>query len=140
MTMLPAVGTAPPPRWFGPIDAQWARRYVEAAGDDNPLHRDAAAARAAGFAGPILPGMLLLGLAERAVRGWYPGWRIVHLSGQFLAPLCVPDSIAVSARVARVEADAAPPRMVLRLFVRPAVDARMTACIGEAWLSPPPGG
>ena len=79
-------------------------RYVEAAQDPNPLHRDPDAARAAGFPGPILPGMLLLGLCERAVETWRGNWTILHLAGRFLTPLAAPAEVEITAGGGSVEA------------------------------------
>ena len=130
---VPRLGETLPARRFGPIDAAWVGRYADASLDRNPIHRDAAAAQAAGFPGPILPGMLLLGLCERVLRQWRPDLPIAHLSGRFLAPLIAPADVEVSGRVALVEPDAVPPRAVLRLFVRP-VGGTAPACVAEAWL------
>jgi len=134
-----AVGDTMPPRRFGPVDAAWVRRYTDAALDPNPLHRDPGAARAAGFAGPILPGMLLLGLCEHALRAWTDR-HVAHLSGRFLLPLVAPVDIEISGRVVAASAE----RVVVRLFVRACLGACLRAagaagqpaCIAEAWLRP----
>lgn len=128
-------GAMLPTRRYGPIDAAWVLRYVNAAHDPNPLHRDPDAARAAGFPGPILPGMLLLGLCERAVDGWRGARTVLHLAGRFLTPLAAPAEVEITARVAAVEAA----RTILRVMVRPASGGQ-PACIAEAWLSPAPKG
>ena len=131
-----ALGATLPARRFGPVDAAWVLRYVEAAQDPNPLHRDPDAARVAGFPGPILPGMLLLGLCERAVETWRGNRTILHLAGRFLAPLAAPAEVEITARVAAVEAT----RTILRISVKGGPGYAALACIGEAWLSPPAGG
>lgn len=135
-----ALGAVLPAVAYGPIDDSWVRAYAAAALDPNPLHRDLAVARAAGFGGLVVPGMLLLGLCGRAVAGWMAaeggGRRLLHLSGRFLAPLAAPVSVEVSGRVVAVAAA----RTVLRLTVKAASASGPLACVGEAWLSPPPGG
>jgi hypothetical protein len=40
-----------------PVPADFPRRYADASGDEHPLHCDVLAARAAGFAGPLLHGL-----------------------------------------------------------------------------------
>lgn len=123
------------PAWEirSPVDAAWVRRYCVASGDDNPLHLDPAIARAAGFAGPIVPGMMLLGLCERAIRAWYADAAVLRLAGRFLHPVVTPAHVAVTGRVAQV-ADAGT-RVVLRMFVGTAGVA--PACVAEATLRLP---
>ncbi len=55
-------------RWAraAPLDATVIARYLDLSRDDNPIHRDAAAAMAGGFPGVVVPGMLMAGLAECA--------------------------------------------------------------------------
>lgn len=115
-----------------PIDADWLRRYAAASGDDNPLHIDPAIAVAAGFPGPIVPGMLLLGLCERAVRAWYEDATILRLAGRFLHPVVIPARLVVSGRVAQV-ADAGR-EVVLRMFIGTAGAA--PSCMADAKLRP----
>jgi len=47
--------------------ADVGRRYADASGDHNPIHVDAAAARAVGLPGPILHGMWTLAQAANLV-------------------------------------------------------------------------
>ena len=47
--------------------AEVGRRYADASGDHNPIHVDAAAARAVGLPGPILHGMWTLAQAANLV-------------------------------------------------------------------------
>jgi acyl dehydratase len=132
---LPLVSTALPSLAVGPIDADWVFRYVAASGDDNPLHLNPAAARAAGFSGSLVPGMLLLGLCERAIHAWRDDAGISRLAARFLHPLVVPASVTVSGRVVLVEPAGDAARVVLRLFVGAAQSP--PACIAEAVLRVP---
>lgn len=134
MSVQPAVATVLP-AWEvrSPVDADWVRRYCAASGDTNPLHVDPVIAHAAGFAGPIVPGLLLLGLCERAVRAWFPDAAIMRLAGRFLHPVATPARLAVTGRVAQT-ADAGS-QVVLRMFVGMVGDA--PACIAEATLRVP---
>jgi acyl dehydratase len=49
---------------FGPFTREALARYAAVSGDDNPLHLDPNAARAAGLAGPPVHGMLMLSCFE----------------------------------------------------------------------------
>lgn len=60
-----AVGAELPELVVGPLDAAGLAAYAAASGDHNPLHTDPEAARAAGEAGVIAHGMLLMGLLGR---------------------------------------------------------------------------
>ncbi|WP_204327557.1 MaoC family dehydratase, partial [Stenotrophomonas maltophilia] len=75
-----SVGAQLPERHFGPVDAATIAGYARASGDDNPIHVDAAAARAIGLDGPIVQGMLLMGLVDSALAGWLPEARCDKLS------------------------------------------------------------
>lgn len=119
----------PPWEVLEPIDADWLHRYAAASGDDNPLHTDAAVAQAAGFSGPIVPGMLLLGLCERAIRAWYVDAMLLRLAGRFLHPVVIPARLVVSGRVAQVAGDV----VVLRMFIGTAGAA--PACVADAKLN-----
>jgi acyl dehydratase len=135
MSALPPVGAAVTDLAAGPVDAAWIARYLAAAGDHNPLHRDPAAALAAGFAGILVPGVLLMGLCERAVRRWLEGegsaaGGLVHLGARFMRPVIAPATVRVTGRVVQ----ARPERVVLRLFAGP--DNAPPACIAEAWCRP----
>lgn len=81
--------------------------YADAGGDMNPLHRDEAAARAAGFDGIIAHGMFTMGhLASTVADWWGDAGAIAELSAQFRAPVLMGETIIAAGRVAAVDADA----------------------------------
>lgn len=106
----------------GPIDALQTRHYAVAALDDNPLHRDAEAARAVGLAGPVVHGMIVMGQFERALVAWRPDLRVTRLFATFLHPLPVGGRIVVGGRVARSTPHRDGEQLVLRLLARSAGD------------------
>jgi acyl dehydratase len=59
------VGAELPELAIAPLEPADFARYAAASGDDNPLHRDHAAAVSTGEAGVIAHGMLLMGLLGR---------------------------------------------------------------------------
>lgn len=132
----PPTATANSHAWdvHAPVDADWVRRYCAASGDDNPLHLDPAIARQAGFTAPIVPGMQLLGLCERAVRAWYKDATILRLAGRFLHPLTTPARIAITGRRVQMSDDGR--QITLRMFV--GSEGQAAACVAEAALRLPP--
>ena len=123
------------PRSFGPIDLAWVRRYAAASGDDNPIHVDADAARAIGLAGPIVQGMLLMGLTDTALAGWLPGAQCDKLSTRFALPVAVGETLSIAARVARADTAEGRPRLTLRIFLRDGGDK--VVALAEAIVSDP---
>lgn len=122
------------------LDAAAVAAYAQASGDRNPIHLDAATARAAGLPGPIVHGMLVMGRFEGAIRGWLPGARIRSLSTRFLKPLAVGEGIAIGGRLARVRAldEGGGTELILRLTI--ANGAGTMICIGDAVLHLSEGG
>lgn len=117
-----ATGAQFAPRHFGPIDMAWVRRYAAASGDDNPVHVDEDAARAIGLPGPVVQGMLMMGLADTALAGWLPGARCDKLSTRFAVPVAVGGTVSVSARVVRADSVEGRARLTLRIFLRDGAD------------------
>ena len=72
---------------IGPFDAASIRAYAQAAGDDNPLHRDARVAGQAGFGDILVPGMLIMAHVARAMAE-VPGLAATcALNARFLRPV-----------------------------------------------------
>lgn len=130
-----ATGTPFAPQSFGPLDLAWLRRYAAASGDDNPIHVDAKAARSIGLAGPVVQGMLLMGLVDTALAGWLPGAQCDKLSTRFALPVAVDETVSIAARVVRADAMEGRARLTLRIFLRDSTDK--VVALGEAIVSDP---
>ena len=114
---------------FGPFAREALARYAAVSGDDNPLHLDPNAARAAGLAGPPVHGMLMLSCFEPLIMRWRRDLFIARLSGKFLRPVLAGEGIRVSGRVMR-RRDVPRPELTLRLIAR--VQNNDLAILGEA--------
>jgi len=114
---------------FGPFAREALARYAAISGDDNPLHFDPDAARAAGLAGPPVHGMLLLSCFEPLIMRWRRDLFIARLSGKFLRPVLAGEGIRVSGRVMR-RRDVPRPEFTLRLIAR--AQNNDLAILGEA--------
>jgi acyl dehydratase len=129
--MIEAGVELPPPDWprsgdeiraqsFGPFAGEAVARYAAVSGDDNPLHLDPNAARAAGLPGPPVHGMLILACCDLF---------IARLSGKFLRPVLAGEGIRLSGRVVR-RRDVPRPELTLRLVAR--AQNNDLAILGEA--------
>jgi acyl dehydratase len=118
----PKVGDEIGARNFGPFEPAALVRYAAVSGDDNPLHLDPAAAKAAGLAGLPVHGMLMLSCFEPVIMGWRRDLFITRLSAKFLRPVLAGEGIRVLGRVLRSQGDAKP-ELILRLTARGAGDA-----------------
>lgn len=123
-----ARGDTMPERAVGPFGAAEVAAYADASGDANPLHTDAALARAAGFSAPPVHGMLLMAAIEPALAAWRPDLRLKRFAGQFAEPLLTGEAATLSARVVRAGEGEA----LLRVIVQ---GPRRAPCfVGEAVL------
>lgn len=112
------LGTAFADRLFAAVDMATVRRYAAVSGDDNPIHVDEQAARSIGLDGPIVQGMLLMGLADTALGEWLPAGTCAKLSARFALPVPVGSAVTVSGRVVRADEAQGRPRAALRIFIR----------------------
>ncbi|MFG3341860.1 MaoC/PaaZ C-terminal domain-containing protein [Glycomyces sp. NPDC048151] len=86
--------------------------YADASGDQNPIHQDEAAAKAAGLPDVIAHGMYTMGLVSRAVREWAADAGIdatlTDFSARFAKPVVVPAAegaeVVVEGKVRKVDA------------------------------------
>src|SRR5205085_1571074 len=83
------------------IDESCVSRYLAAAGDDNPIHRDGPTIRRFGLSAPIVPGMLIFGLIGRAADRSFAEAEVKAVSCRFLSPLAVPSAVSIRRRVVR---------------------------------------
>ena len=130
MSAAPAMGTAFPDRRFASVDMGLVRRYAAISGDDNPIHVDDAAARSIGLDGPIVQGMLLMGLVDTALAEWLPGGTCDKLSTRFALPVAVGAAVTITGRVVRADEIDGRPRATLRIFVKD--DAGKAVALAEA--------
>jgi acyl dehydratase len=72
--------------------------YVVAAGDDNPLHQDAAIARAAGFPNILVPGLLLAAHIARTLEEAPAVHALRALSTRFARPVLPGQALRMDAR------------------------------------------
>jgi acyl dehydratase len=85
--------------------------YADASGDQNPIHQDEAAAKAAGLPDVIAHGMYTMGLVSRAVLEWAAASGIdailTDFSARFAKPVVVPaaggTAIEVEAKVRKLD-------------------------------------
>lgn len=102
----------------GPIGPRHTERYAAASLDDNPLHSDDEAARAAGLAGPVVHGMMLVGQFERALIAWRADLRIGRCHATFLQPLPVGGATVLEGRVVHSVETGCDSQLVIRLAVQ----------------------
>jgi acyl dehydratase len=81
------------------ITAETIREFVDATGDDNPLHSDPAFAALGGFDRPILHGLCSYGFTGRALLHTLCGSdpaRFQHVEARFAAPVLPGDALTVN--------------------------------------------
>lgn len=117
---------------IAPIDAAQVERYADASDDRSRLHCDPDFARSIGLDGPIMHGMMVMGLLQRALATWLPTAKVTRLSALFVQPVPVGSSLVIAGRIPPASRAAGRDIQVLRLFVR--TDHDQLACIGEATL------
>lgn len=79
-----------------PVDL--IHNYADASGDHNPVHLSYEAARAAGYAAPIVHGLLVLVLAARTAVGLFAGDDPANLRavcGRFISPVLAGDTVSI---------------------------------------------
>jgi acyl dehydratase len=76
------------------------KAYADASGDQNPLHQDDEAARAAGFPGIIAHGMYTLGHLTSAIVAWAgDASALARIRVQFRAPVFIGETIVAGGTV-----------------------------------------
>lgn len=112
------------------FDAAAIAAYAAVSGDDNPLHLDPVLAARAGFAAPLVHGMLVMAAFEPALRAWRADLRIAKFSAKFVQPLLEGQHARISGRVIRREGEG----VLMRLVAQG--PERAPAIIAEAVLVP----
>ncbi|MBI4013693.1 MAG: MaoC family dehydratase [Candidatus Rokubacteria bacterium] len=117
-----------------PITAETIREFVDATGDDNPLHSDQAFAATTRFGQIIAPGILTGGLVSAVIGTRLPGPGTVYLSQsfRFLRPVRIGDVITARVEVTEVLRDRN--RVALRTVC--VNQAGEIVIEGEAWVMP----
>src|SRR5687767_3567028 len=116
------------------VTAEDVGEFVEAVGDYNPIHSDAAYAATTSFKEPIAPGIFTAGLISAVIGTQLPGPGAIYLSQslKFVKPVKSGDTITARAEVIEVMRD----RNRIRI---------QTVCVnqhgeevlsGEAWVMP----
>ena len=118
------------------IERRDISEFVEAVGDDNPLHSDPAFAAQTAFGEPIAPGVFTAGLISAVIGTALPGPGTVYLSQslKFTRAVRVGDVITARVEVLELRLD----RNRARLATVCRNQAGEEVLIGEAWVLPPP--
>ena len=116
------------------ITAETIREFVDATGDDNPLHSDPDFAATTRFGQVIAPGILTGGLVSAVIGTRLPGPGTIYLSQtfRFLRPVLVGDSITARVEVTEILRDRN--RVCLRTACRNQTGEAVIE--GEAWVMP----
>lgn len=85
----------------GPVTAVDLALFAAASGDHNPLHLDAATARAAGFERPVVHGMFTMACAARLFSSRFGAGRVRALQTRFTGTALLGDTLLFEA--ARVD-------------------------------------
>ena len=131
----PRPGEKLPAMPLGPLDSAAIAHYARVSGDDNPVHLDAAAARAIGLSDQIAHGMLVMGRLSRLALEWRAGAVLEAFECRFTRPVPAGSTLSGDGRVAKVDALPDGHRVILRLLARDAAGA--IAAMGEATLRLP---
>jgi acyl dehydratase len=121
MSGVSLVGTRLPGADLPLADHAAVAAFVAASGDDNPLHSDIAAARAAGFDDIVVPGMLIMGQMAEVLRGWPACDRIGWFLCRFVDPVAVGTALRCEGRIVARDPSGG-------------VIARMTAGVGRRFV------
>ena len=86
------------------VTAETIREFVDATGDDNPLHSDPAFAATTRFGDVIAPGILTGGLISAVIGTRLPGPGTIYLSQnfRFLRPVRIGDTVTARVEVTEV--------------------------------------
>jgi acyl dehydratase len=117
-----------------PVTEETIRDFVDATGDDNPIHSDPAFAATTRFGRVIAPGILTGGLISGVIGTRLPGPGTIYISQsfRFLRPVQIGDTITARVEVVEILGDRN--RVCLKtVCVNQAGEAVLE---GEAWVLP----
>ena len=123
-------GAEIPEMRFGPIGSSQSLTYADASLDDNPIHLDRNTALAVGLDGPVVHGMLIMGLLEQVLTNWRSDFQVTRLHAAFVRPVLIGAEIAIGGRVVQTVPGAEESLLHVRLLVR--ADEGKLVCVGEA--------
>lgn len=108
---------------------------IEAIGDRNPIHRDAAFAAETSFREPIAPGIFTAGLISAVIGTRLPGPGAIYLSQtlNFTTPVKRGDTITARVEIVEIVAE----RNRIRLLTVCRNQQGEDVLSGEAWVMPP---
>ena len=108
--------------------------YIEAVGDFNPLHSDAAYAATTPFVDPIAPGLFTAGLISAVIGTMLPGPGAIYLSQslKFVKPVKAGDTLTARVEVLEVIHE----RNRIRLQTTCTNQRGEDVVSGEAWVMP----
>ncbi len=109
--------------------------FVDAVGDENPIHSDAEFASHTPFGKPIAPGIWTAGLISGVMGTQLPGPGCLYMSQQlsFVKPVMLDDTITASVEVVEV----IPEKNRVRLKTVAVNQRGEEVLTGEAWIKPP---
>jgi acyl dehydratase len=118
------------------VTLEVVREFVEAAGDDNPIHSDPAFAAATRFRRIIAPGMLTASFVSAVIGTRLPGPGTIYLSQslRFVRPVFVGDRVTARVEVTERLVE----RNRVRLETKCTNQAGEIVLEGEAWVLPSP--
>jgi acyl dehydratase len=93
------VGSEMPPLVKPPIQQIQLTRYAGASGDFNPIHQDAAFAKAAGMGDVFAHGMLSMGFVAQSVTDWFGAGTVRKLGVRFAALVRLGDVVTCRGKV-----------------------------------------
>jgi len=93
------VGSEMPPLVKPPIQQIQLTRYAGASGDFNPIHQDAAFAKAAGMGDVFAHGMLSMGFVAQSVTDWLGAGSVRKLNVRFAAIVRLGDVVTCRGKI-----------------------------------------
>src|SRR6266478_8224563 len=93
------IGTEMPALVKPPVQQIQLTRYAGASGDFNPIHQDAAFAKAAGMGDVFAHGMLSMGFVAQAVTDWSGAGTVRKIGVRFTALVRLKDVVTCKGRV-----------------------------------------